>query len=314
MAYIKGNNSYPKIKTDETIRETISHGDAKYPFQYYFEDIWQFDFHCIDWHWHPELEFVYVKKGTAAVSVGNSKYTLTQGNGIFINTQVIHRFEAAESVLIPNIVFSPLLLASEESLIYQKYIQPVLSSADCQVFLPDIPWQKEIIDILNSVFLLQESDASCELQTIQLLLALWQIIYENISVVSTDQSCRSDIKEQARLQIMLQYIHENYQNNFTLEELTHLVSLSKSSVLNLFKKYVHMSPIDYAIHYKLKQAAHMLDTTESSISNIAQSTGFHNVGYFCRKFKDVFKLTPSQYREGKRFRCRHVPLARCPRK
>lgn len=57
-----------------------------------------------------------------------------------------------------------------------------------------------------------------------------------------------------------------------------------------------MSPIDYAIRYKLKQAARLLDTTEGSISYIAQSTGFHNIGYFCRKFKEVFKLTPSQYR------------------
>lgn len=60
-----------------------------------------------------------------------------------------------------------------------------------------------------------------------------------------------------------------------------------------------MSPIDYVIHYKLKQAAHLLDTTENTILSIAQSTGFDNVSYFCRKFKDVFKLTPSEYRKSK---------------
>ena len=297
MTYIKRNNSYPRIMTDETIRENVSHGDSKYPFKYYLEDIWQFEFHCINWHWHPELEFVYIKKGTTNVAVGNNKYTLTAGNGIFINTQIIHRFESAEPALIPNIVFSPLLLASNESLIYQKYIQPVLSSTDCQIFTSDIPWQKEIIDILNSIFLLQEQTDSCELQTIRLLLDIWQIMYENISAASAGQSCQSDIQEQARLQIMLQYIHENYQKSLTLDDLTHLVSLSKSSILNLFNKYVNMSPIDYVIHYKLKQAAHLLDTTENSISYIAQNTGFNNAGYFCRKFKDVFKLTPGQYRK-----------------
>lgn len=61
-----------------------------------------------------------------------------------------------------------------------------------------------------------------------------------------------------------------------------------------------MSPIDYVIHFRLKQAAHLLDTTENSISSIAQNTGFNNVGYFCRKFKDVYKLTPSQYRKTRR--------------
>lgn len=299
MSDVRGSNSYPKIKTDETIRERISHGNEKYPFQYYLEDIWKFDFHCIDWHWHPELEFVSVRKGTAIISAGNNKYTLTPGNGIFINTQVIHRFESAASAIIPNIVFSPLLLASKESLIYQKYMQPILSSIDCQVFTPAIPWQKEILDILNSLFALQEKTDSCELQTIQFLFRIWQIMYENIDPVSSDQKGIADIKDQARLQIILQYIHENYQNSLTLEELTHLVSLSKSSILNLFHDYVHMTPIEYVLHYKLKRAAQLLDTTENTISYIAQCTGFNNEGYFCRKFKEIFNMTPSQYRKSR---------------
>ena len=299
MSDVRGSNSYPKVQTDETSRESTSHGNEKYPFQYYLEDIWKFDFHCIDWHWHPELEFVFVRKGTAVISAGNSKYILTQGNGIFINTQVIHRFESAESTIIPNIVFSPLLLASKESLIYQKYMQPILSSIDCQVFSPGIPWQKEILDILNSLFSLQEESDSCELQTIQFLLRIWQIMYENIDPISSGQKGITNIKDQARLEILLQYIHDHYQDTPTLEELTQLVSLSKSSILNLFHKYVHMTPIDYVLHYKLKKAAQLLDTTENTISCIAQSTGFNNEGYFCRKFKEIFKLTPSQYRKSR---------------
>ena len=50
-----------RITTDETLRETASHGSEEYPFSYYYEDIWDFDFHCIDWHWHPEVEFVYIQ-------------------------------------------------------------------------------------------------------------------------------------------------------------------------------------------------------------------------------------------------------------
>ncbi|MDD2957433.1 MAG: AraC family transcriptional regulator [Lachnospiraceae bacterium] len=297
---MKATSSYPKIVTDETIRERVSHGEESYPFAFYLEDIWEFDFHSIDWHWHPELEFVYIEKGTAIVYAGNNKYCLTPGSAIFINKQIIHRFESTESTIIPNIVFSPFLLAAEESLVYQKYMKPILSSSiDCQIFAPNVPWHKEIIDILNRVFLLQKQENSCELQTIQLLLNLWQILYHNIKSIATEFSNKADIQDQARLQIMMQYIHENYQNNISLEELTQIISLSKSSILNIFNEYVHMSPIDYVIHYKLKQAAQLLDTTENTITAIALNTGFSNVGYFCRKFKEIFKLTPSQYRKSK---------------
>ncbi len=50
------NEGYSRIVTDESLRETIPHGSEAYPFRYFLEDIWEFDFHCIDWHWHPEVD------------------------------------------------------------------------------------------------------------------------------------------------------------------------------------------------------------------------------------------------------------------
>ena len=42
-------NAY-KTHTDDTLRETVVHGNQAYPFAYYPENIWEFDFHRIDWH------------------------------------------------------------------------------------------------------------------------------------------------------------------------------------------------------------------------------------------------------------------------
>lgn len=39
-----------KIITDETLMEKRTHGQSVFPFQYYLEDIWDFDFHTIGWH------------------------------------------------------------------------------------------------------------------------------------------------------------------------------------------------------------------------------------------------------------------------
>ena len=47
-----------KIITDETLMEKRTHGQSAFPFQYYLEDIWDFDFHTIGWHWHQEIEFI----------------------------------------------------------------------------------------------------------------------------------------------------------------------------------------------------------------------------------------------------------------
>lgn len=113
-----------KITTDETLRETIQHGNNSYPFAYYPENIWQFDFHRIDWHWHHELEFLFVAEGTALCLVGTSKIELHKGYGIFVNSGILHRFEAQYSTYTPNIVFSPTLLAPEKKSYLRKVYPP----------------------------------------------------------------------------------------------------------------------------------------------------------------------------------------------
>lgn len=295
---MKADNNYSRIRTDETLRETVCHGSDEYPFKYYNEDIWLFDFHCIDWHWHSEVEFVFIEKGTAEFLVGSGRYVLTEGTGIFINSQVIHRFEASESVIIPNIVFSPSLLSAEDSLIYRKYIQPLLdSSVECLIFSPEVPWQKEVLKNLLLVFDVQDTESIGEIKTVELLLKIWETVYENANISESIPAAKATAHTQAQLQIMMQYMHKNYSEHITLADIAQTVSVSKSSALNIFNKYLHISPVSYLINYRLKRAAKLLASTDSSIYSIASNTGFENVGYFCRSFKELFGVTPSEYRK-----------------
>ena len=294
------NTSYNKIMTDENLMETIQHGSNSYPFNFYYDNLAQYEFNCIEWHWHPEVEFVLIQKGTADFLIGSERYVLGAGTGLFINSQVIHRFEAAESVIIPNIVFSPSLIAPEDSLIYRKYVQPVLdAAAECQIFSADGPVQGEILRTLLAVFDVQENGNGCEIRTAQLLLQLWRLLYENMDITGNMPAPQTSVRTQAQLQIMLQYIHKNYPCQISLDDIAETVMLSKSSVLNIFQKNIHTSPINYLVNYRLKRAAKLLVTTQDSVAAIARDTGFENVGYFCRKFKEVFQVTPGEYRKRK---------------
>lgn len=94
-----------KIITDETLMEKRTHGQSVFPFQYYLEDIWDFDFHTIGWHWHQEIEFIYVQSGEVQCYIGKDNFSLPAGSGLFINTKIIHQLTAKQTTLIPNIVF-----------------------------------------------------------------------------------------------------------------------------------------------------------------------------------------------------------------
>ena len=118
-----------RLETDETLRELKTHGDSRFPFQYYLDDFSLYENHWEDWHWHNELEFASVSSGCADCLIGQQRITLRPGEGIFINSGVIHRFESNENGKMPNILFAPDFLASRGSLIYEKYVKPVTASS-----------------------------------------------------------------------------------------------------------------------------------------------------------------------------------------
>ena len=105
--------------------------------------------------------------------------------------------------------------------------------------------------------------------------------------------------KQARLQAMMQYIHDHYMEEITLETIAASASISKSGALHIFQSGIHCSPVAYLIQYRLAQAAEQLCTTQKLVSSIAEETGFTSSGYFCRKFRQYYHMSPNEYRKKK---------------
>ncbi len=116
-----------EIITDETLREIREHGTPEFPFEYYLDDIDEIGQGYVEWHWHNEIEWAWAESGKVICRIGNEKIILEAGEGIFINSRVIHRFETPGGALMPNILHAPELLAARESAIYQKYVSPVIT-------------------------------------------------------------------------------------------------------------------------------------------------------------------------------------------
>ena len=288
---------FSRIITDETLLENVRHGSLAFPLQYYYENIWDFDFHYVDWHWHPELEYVYVQSGQAICFAGNEKLIVNAGCGLLINSRVIHRFEAESRTIIPNVVYSPSLLAPENSLLYQKYLLPFISSgANCVLFNPAVPWQAVCIQRMMEVFASQEKNDAEEIVTVASLLAFWNELYHHWQTEHDPSENKTDRTNQTRLQIMMQYIQEHYQENLRLEDIGAAVHIGRSLTLQVFQQGIHQSPVSYLIDFRLKQAAKLLTFTEKTVARIAEETGFEGSAYFCRKFKMLYGMTPKDYR------------------
>ena len=195
--------------TDEQYMETMRHGCADFPFRYYEKDVWKFDLHRIDWHWHKEVEFVYAERGDVVCYIGADKFTLPQGCGLFVNGGALHRYEAKKSVSMPNIVFLPELLGAADGRVFRKYIKPVLRLGAGHLLLcPQDGRQREMLEILTSVFALWRTSEPSELVTVQKLLALWQLLAEQLPPAEGAHQ-PGETAHEKRLQLMMQYIHRH---------------------------------------------------------------------------------------------------------
>ena len=97
-------------------------------------------------------------------------------------------------------VFSPLLIAAENSLIYRKYIKPVLmSSVECLIISPTEEKQCEMLDTIRNVFAIQESKSISELKTTELIMKLWGLIYESLSWHDTQNINKTSAQAHAQL-------------------------------------------------------------------------------------------------------------------
>lgn len=292
------NTTYNKILTDENMMETIQHGSKEYPFHFYYDNLELFDFHCIEWHWHTEFEFVYVETGTVYFGISDKQFALSEGQGVFINSKILHRYFSQGNAIVPNFVLMPYFIAAQDSLIYQKYVLPIMASPmDYQIFSQDIPWQAQALSLMREMMVAQEKASDVELVNSYLIQKIWHILYQNTDVEYMGKKENYSASSQARLQLMMQYIHQKFAYNISLSDIADQAKVSKSTALNLFHRYLGISPVTYLINYRLQEAAKLLTATERKVTVISKDTGFDSVDYFCKAFKKYYKLTPTEYRK-----------------
>ncbi len=93
------------------------------------------------------------------------------------------------------------------------------------------------------------------------------------------------------------YIESYYMQNITVADIANHVHLSRYYMTDIFKQQTNMSPIEYLIEYRIKQAKHMLVASKLSITEIALNCGFNSPSNFAMQFKQLTNLTPTEYRK-----------------
>ena len=124
------------------------------------------------------------------------------------------------------------------------------------------------------------------------LLQLLSLVY-HISVYDEDNAT-DDATYIAKAKFLLQ---ESNDSNLNLYKLAESLTVSYSKFRKDFKYVTGLSPRQYHLNIRLKKAIELLQSTNLTITEIAEQTGFESVFYFSRLFKKKVGSTPTAYRQ-----------------
>jgi transcriptional regulator GlxA family with amidase domain len=92
----------------------------------------------------------------------------------------------------------------------------------------------------------------------------------------------------------------NLEEPLSLDEIAHLVGVSRRQIERLFKRYVGEVPTKYYLDMRLRRARGLLLQTSMSIMEVAVACGFQSPPHFSKCYRDLFGHTPSAERRNSR--------------
>ncbi|MFA9377045.1 MAG: helix-turn-helix domain-containing protein [Lachnotalea sp.] len=246
-------------------------------------------------HWHKELELIYIRNGSARISINNNIFLANKGDLVICDSGNIHY---SDSYNIDNsldfIIFDPKIVSPlydksnfEHPLITREMLES-LQLSDKLIHLIDVlkfetkqkePYYREIITATLTEFWYQ----------------LQRKIPKNRNLTSETSKRDSMLYD---LQQLLSYIDTHYSENLSLNFAANKINFSESYFSKIFKKLTGMNYVNYVNLIRIEHAATQLKNTPDKITDIAINCGFNNIRNFNRVFKTIAGITPTGFANG----------------
>lgn len=291
--------NYRPIIIDNSKQELTQHGTPEFPMS--MDRMILSDKGCADvQHWHQEIQIVLVTQGKVCFRVNQDSFSLSTGQGVFLNSRVLHEASPAGLHISEYICvnFRPeILYHSTGSSIYRDYIDPLLTSPTMEcVALRQEPWQQEICSLLSYMGQIYDNCSyGYELQVISILSQIFFLLATNCRS-SLETSSQVAFPDKQRIRTLQNYIHQNYMEDISLADIAGSAHISRGECCRVFKRVCQMTPFQYLINHRISQSAKLLRNSSHSIAEIAGMVGFGSSSYFIQCFKKEMQQTPLEYR------------------
>ncbi len=250
----------------------------------------------IGWHYHPELELVYINGGSGKRQIGSHVSYFRNGDLILIGSNL------------PHCGFTDKLTGNKsETLIQMK--ADFLGSDFFNI--PEMKNIQKLFEVAKGGIAFSgktktkvgEKMEILEYQTdFQRLLSILNILNvlatsDEIKVLNGEGfAMETEVKDNDRINIVFNHVKTNFKEDIGLNEIADLVSMTVPSFCRYFKKITNKTFTQFVNEYRLVHASKLLAEQPISITQVCYDSGFNNFSHFNKSFKAFTGQNPSEYR------------------
>lgn len=254
-------------------------------------------------HFHPEVELVHIHKGTGTQFLGNRLDHFKSGDMILVGANLAHLWKSD-----PQYFSNNKKLKSEATVIHFR--------PDClgKDFF-DLPENASIKNLLMKsqlgisihkstktkiALLMQQLNSAVGGKKIITLLEILETLAhsKHISLINSKEILQiQPEKEMDRLNLILQYLLENFSENKELKTIAAVANLTPNAFCRYFKLRTKKTYSSFLTELRINHVCKLLIDSEKTISDICYESGFNNFSNFNRYFKKQTNYSPLNYRK-----------------
>jgi AraC-like DNA-binding protein/uncharacterized RmlC-like cupin family protein len=250
------------------------------------------------WHFHPELEIVYVKHGSGKRHIGNHISYYSGGDLIFLGPNLPHygftdRLSGNSSEIVvqmkDDFLGPAFFKLPETQAIYQLFERSKVGLS----FYGNT--KDEIGARLNNLFYMDQFDKLMEFVKILQILANskeYNILNASgITLIIQGQDTN-------RIDTVYKYVREHFTETIQLDDIASEVNMTVPSFCRYFKKVTGKTFTEFVNEFRIVHACKLLSEEQFTIAEICYESGFNNFSHFNRLFKQKTGKNPNAYRRG----------------
>ncbi|MGK0253340.1 MAG: AraC-like DNA-binding protein [Mariniflexile sp.] len=249
------------------------------------------------WHFHPELELIYINKGQGKTHIGNHLSYFNNSQLILIGSNLPHN--GFTDRLTANGTETTVQFKS--NFLGDDFLNVPEMGAIVSLFdraKQGIRFKVETKKIIGPKIdkLLEHNGLKRVLKFLDILNYL--AITDDYSLLNADGfAFVSEPQDSAKIDIIFKYINRNFQNHITLDEIADKVSMTVPAFCRYFKKATGKTFTELVNEYRVVHATKLLNESQMSIADVCFECGFNNFSHFNKQFNELTGKSASNYRK-----------------